>query len=99
MVVSKEARNYKEIVAQLCRCAGMRLIESDPVGIHILLHPKLTKKGVASKTRIDLGNSEKVLSDALNGIAWTDDKQLVRILMELADPVPNGGVSIKVEAV
>jgi len=35
---------------------------------------------------IDLGNCEKVLSDALNGIAWADDKQLRRIVLERAEP-------------
>ena len=35
---------------------------------------------------IDLGNCEKVLSDALNGVAWKDDKQLRRIVLERAEP-------------
>ena len=35
---------------------------------------------------IDLGNAEKVLSDALNGVAWLDDKQHRRILLERMEP-------------
>ena len=97
-VVSKEAVAYKVRVANICRLVGMRMIEAGPVAVHILLHPRLTKKGEASLTRLDLGNTEKVLSDALNGIAWTDDKQLVRILLEVADPIDGGGVSISVGA-
>lgn len=97
-IVSKEAVAYKARVLSICRMVGVRLIESGPVAVHILLHPRLTKKGVASLTRLDLGNTEKVLSDALNGIAWTDDKQLERILLEVADPIDGGGVSISVEA-
>ena len=97
-IVSKEAVAYKVRVANICRLVGMRMIEAGPVAVHILLHPRLTKKGEASLTRLDLGNTEKVLSDALNGIAWTDDKQLVRILLEVADPIDGGGVSISVWA-
>lgn len=98
-IVSKEAVAYKARVFAICRMVGVRLIKSGPVAVHILLHPRLTKKGVASLTRLDLGNTEKVLSDALNGIAWTDDKQLERILLEVADPIEGGGVSISVEAI
>jgi crossover junction endodeoxyribonuclease RusA len=97
-IVSKEAVAYKARVLSICRMVGVRLIESGPVAVHILLHPKMTKSGAANKTRIDLGNAEKVLSDALNGIAWTDDKQLERILLEVADPIDGGGVSISVGA-
>ena len=97
-IVSKEAVEYKARVLAICRMVGVRLIESGPVAVHILLHPKMTKSGSANKTRIDLGNAEKVLSDALNGIAWTDDKQLERILLEVADPIDGGGVSISVGA-
>lgn len=98
-VVSKEAVAYKTRVAMICRMVGVPLIESGPVAVHIMLHPRQTKAGVASKTRLDLGNVEKVLGDALNGIAWTDDKQLERILLEVADPIEGGGVSISVEAI
>lgn len=98
MVVSKEAVEYKARVATIFRMVGQPLIEAGPVAAHILLHPRLTKKGVASLTRLDLGNTEKVVSDALNGVAWKDDKQLVRILLEIADPIEGGGVSISVEA-
>lgn len=97
-VVSKEAIEYKARVACIFRMVGHQLIESGPVAVHILLHPKQTKAGAANKTRIDLGNAEKVISDALNGVAWTDDRQIERILLELADPIEGGGISISVEA-
>lgn len=39
---------------------------------------------------IDLGNCEKVLSDALNGIAWDDDKQLHSISLVRCEPDEHG---------
>ncbi|WP_258013257.1 RusA family crossover junction endodeoxyribonuclease [Stenotrophomonas maltophilia] len=39
---------------------------------------------------IDLGNCEKVLSDALNGVAWVDDKKHRRILLERMEPDAKG---------
>lgn len=39
---------------------------------------------------IDLGNCEKVLSDALNGIAWADDKQLHSIQLVRCEPDERG---------
>lgn len=39
---------------------------------------------------IDLGNCEKVLSDALNGVVWADDKQLRRIVLERMEPDARG---------
>jgi crossover junction endodeoxyribonuclease RusA len=39
---------------------------------------------------IDLGNCEKVLSDALNGIAWDDDKQLHSIGLVRCEPDEHG---------
>jgi crossover junction endodeoxyribonuclease RusA len=49
---------------------------------------------------IDLGNAEKVLSDALNGIAWIDDKQLRRIELERCEPDEHGArVVVEIEPV
>jgi crossover junction endodeoxyribonuclease RusA len=49
---------------------------------------------------MDLGNCEKVLSDALNGIAWLDDKQLRRIVLERCEPDDRGArVEIEIDAV
>lgn len=39
---------------------------------------------------IDLGNAEKVLSDALNGVAWIDDKQHHEIHKYRRDPDEHG---------
>lgn len=47
---------------------------------------------------IDLGNCEKELSDALNGIAWADDKQLRRIVLDRMEPDEKGArLEIRIE--
>jgi crossover junction endodeoxyribonuclease RusA len=69
-----------------------------PVSVEFKLHPKTTKTGEASKTRMDLDNVIKVLLDALNGVAYMDDKQVVRLVGEVSYPVPGGGLSVRVTA-
>ena len=59
--------------------AGAKLRHFGPVAIHAVLHPRLTKEGRASETRIDLDNCLKLVADALNGILWHDDRQIVRV--------------------
>lgn len=66
--------------------------------VDYVLHPRQTKAGKESKTRIDLGNCEKVASDALNGVAWRDDKQLVGITLRLGESLPEGGLSVTINA-
>jgi len=95
MVMSAEGAAYKLESAWRCRSAGMKLL-SGPVEVHMVLHPKKTKGGAASKTRIDLDNMSKVVLDAMNGVAYADDKQIERIISELGEPVQNGGVSVSV---
>jgi crossover junction endodeoxyribonuclease RusA len=63
------------------------------------LHPKLTKKVVASKTCIDLSNALKVTEDALEGVAFVDDANAQLITLELAAPKKDGGVTVIVEEI
>ena len=56
--------------------------------------------GWADRVRcIDLGNAEKVLSDALNGVAWVDDSQLHRIVLDRAEPDGEARVEVRVEVI
>jgi crossover junction endodeoxyribonuclease RusA len=97
-VVSKEAKAYKQEAGLRARLAGLREPIVGPVQLVIRLLPKMTKKGEASQVRCDLDNIMKVAIDALNGIAYKDDKQVVRILAEIGEPVVGGGLSISVGA-
>ena len=69
-VRSSEADKYRGAVSYYARVAGLTARLSGPVRVRVTLHPKLTKKGDASKTRLDLDNCAKVLLDALQGIAF-----------------------------
>ena len=91
--VSKEARAYKIAVAAIAIEHGVTVIDGD-VAIAFVLHPKMTKGGVASRTRMDLDNAQKVAIDALNGVAYIDDKQIVDIRMTLGAAMQGGGLSV-----
>lgn len=59
-VVSAAAKAYKQEAGLRARLAGMRAPFAGPVEVTFRLQPKLTKKGEASKVRIDLSNCIKV---------------------------------------
>lgn len=95
MVVSKEAVEYKARVATIFGMVGQHK-HTGPVSVSMLMHPRMTKSGVASLVRADLDNLLKVIFDGLNGVAWVDDSQVVKLQAEFADPMDGGGVSISV---
>lgn len=97
MVVSKEAIEYKARVASTFRAAGYKPLEC-PVSVALLIHPKLTTNGAASKVRQDIDNQIKVIFDGLNGVAWVDDSQVWKLSVEIALPIDGGGVSVLVSA-
>ena len=98
MVVSAEAKEYKNTVGWLAKGAGIRPHVGD-VFLKILLHPKTKKDGEASNVRVDLDNVLKVMCDALNGIAFADDKQITKINLEISHPIQNGGLSVTIGGV
>jgi crossover junction endodeoxyribonuclease RusA len=97
MAPSKEAKAYKQQVGWLARQAGIREPLKGWIYLRVVLYPERPldwqRRARCNPATwddtvrcIDLGNAEKVLSDALNGIAWGDDKQLRRILLEREEP-------------
>ena len=95
--VSKEAKAYKQEVALIAKIAGANPVDGD-VKVTIVLHPKQNQDGSPSRTRMDLDNTQKVALDALNGIAYMDDKQIVHIVTSLGEAKPKGGLSVSVKS-
>lgn len=96
VVRSTEARNYKTACQIIAKREKVQPIAGD-VALTIVLHPKITKKGLASKTRLDLDNALKVVIDAMQGVAYANDSQVVSIKADLGCPVTNGGLTIEVK--
>lgn len=87
IVPTKEAKDYRKLVAQLCGAAGVVKPVAGRVEVKLDLYPhrpqdwqkRQRQLGAAwddSVQCIDLTNAEKVLLDALNGIAFEDDKRV-----------------------
>lgn len=93
MVVSSEAREYKKQVQWAFSAFGIEPAKGD-VSLSIKLHPKLTKKGAASRTIIDMDNALKVVFDALQGVLYVNDKQVKKLTAEVGEPVDGGGLSV-----
>lgn len=87
-VVSAEARSYKQGAKLRALSAGIRPI-SGPVVLSVGVY-RPRKAG-------DLGNRLKVLEDALNGVAWIDDGQIVEIHMRRFEDKANPRVELLIE--
>ena len=90
------ANAYRKQAQLAALMAGIRARHFGPVAIHAVLHPRLTKDGRASETRIDLDNCLKVALDALEGVAFENDKQVRRISLEVGPPIDGGGLTLDV---
>lgn len=97
MAPSKEAKAYKAQVCGLARIAGIRKPISGRVAIDIRLYPKRPQDWERRAKRdplswddtvlcLDLDNANKVLFDALKGVAIDDDKWVRRITSERMEP-------------
>jgi len=95
MVPSKDAVAYKKHVQDILKGLEFDLTH-DPVLVIICLSPKLTVKGEASKTCIDLDNALKVILDSLQGIIYDNDKQIKKIIAEYGQAKVNGGLKVQV---
>jgi crossover junction endodeoxyribonuclease RusA len=94
---SAEAKVYKAEALVIARQAGITAPLQGRISLHVQLYPQRPQDWARRARKdpgtwdddvrcIDLGNAEKVLSDALNGVAWLDDKQHRRILLERMEP-------------
>lgn len=98
---STEAQAFRTEVQWLAAAAGVRKPLTGRIDLTVQLYPK-RPLDFAKRARkdpdgwedsvqcIDLGNCEKVLCDALNGIAWVDDKQIRRMILLRESPDEHG---------
>jgi len=98
-VRSMEADKYRGAVSYYARVAGLTERLKGAVRVCATLHPKRTKNGEASKTRLDLDNCVKVLLDALQGVAFDNDRQIEDLRILLGGPVEGGGISVTLESI
>lgn len=99
--VTAEAKAFKKEVGYLALAAGVVTPITGRVHLRVWLYAKRPLDWVKRARKdpdnwsdtvqsIDLGNCEKVLSDALNGIAWVDDKQIHHIELFKMEPDEHG---------
>jgi len=85
----KETREYEKLISELY--TGVAFTEG-PLEVELvfdndkteILIRELRPKSNPSKLRGDIDNYAKAILDALNGVAYTDDKQIVCLYVEKA---------------
>lgn len=101
MAPSKEAKAYKAEVAKIAHAAGLAAPMACRVEMWLRLYParpqdwarrtRLDPAGWDDDVRcIDLGNAEKVLGDALQGIVYVDDRWIWKQHKERMEPDASG---------
>ena len=99
--VTPDAEEYRRQVRAIAISNGLLKPWDGRVIVNIRLYPHRPKDWERRARKdpgrwddtvqcIDLGNCEKILSDALNGVAWADDKQLRRIILDRMEPDAEG---------
>lgn len=99
--VTAEAKTFQKKCAAIARAAGL----AKPITGRVLLHARLYPHRPLDWQRrmrkfgpewddtvkcIDLGNAEKVMSDALQGIVFADDCKHRRIVLDRMEPDGKG---------
>jgi len=97
MVVSAEAQAWKQAAVWQARAVGCPLL-AGPVTVDMILHPRLTKAGKASQIRLDVDGPIKIALDALQGVAYANDKQVTCLTARVGAPLPEGGLTVQVKA-
>jgi crossover junction endodeoxyribonuclease RusA len=85
MVKSAEARNYQALVKASLKAEPL----TGPVWVHLSVYRK--------RRAGDVDAFHKVLLDALNGVAWVDDKQIVHLEIDRYEDKENPRVELQIE--
>lgn len=98
VIKAPAAQQYQRQVQIIAVQAGIRPTDA-PVAVDITLHPRRPKKDVGAQVRsLDLSNCIKCAEDALNGIAWIDDRQVEHLAARRGPPVDGGALVVRWEA-
>ena len=96
-VISAEARAFKSLVAWKARQDGIQPLHG-PIVLTVAYHPKRPKKWTGGPVRRqDVSNVVKVAEDALQGVAFVNDSQVVELHVILGEPVEGGALKVTVE--
>lgn len=107
MAPSKEAKAYREEVAHIARQCGLQRPFPWRVAVELDLYPHRPQDWARRAKRdpvawdddvrcIDLGNAEKVLSDALQGIVFVDDRWIWDLHKRRMEPDGEGRVVLRI---
>lgn len=98
MVVSAEAKKYKAHAGWVARQDGLQAPIEGPVVLSAILRPKKPLRPSRGRTVrcLDIDNALKVAVDALNGVAYVDDSQLVDLRIVRGDPCAGGALEVTV---
>lgn len=99
--VTGDAEAYKESVGWVCKAAGIRAPLAGRVAIAVQLYPHRPQDWAARQRKhgaawddtvqcLDIDNANKVLLDALKGVAIEDDKWVRRLQSERMEPDEHG---------
>lgn len=95
-VLSDEAKEFKTNVRYQAMTHGYREPMGDEMVVCITYHPKARQKETEKPLRRrDVDNCIKPTLDALNGIAWHDDYQVVDVRARLGNPVKGGKLVVE----
>lgn len=87
-LISTEGRNYKRTASMMALAAGIRPLSGD-VTLTIMLYRPM-KRGDAS-------NRIKALEDSLSGVAYHDDAQVRRLVVERFEDKANPRAVVTIE--
>ena len=91
IVLSRDARDFKQHTAIIAKSENLPPPTNDEVEVEIIYHPKNRKKETKNPLRRrDVDNLIKPVLDALIGVAYEDDYQVVDVRCRLGDPVTDG---------
>ncbi len=107
VVLSDEAKLYKRQVSEIAMVSGMGECLEGRVLVEVKLYPALPQDAARRMRKIgegwddtvrsiDLDNALKVTIDALNGIAYRDDKQVWKLTAQRMEPIGDACAIVRI---